>query len=876
MVAQEKALPRPQRRAKNAFDSSPLSHRNALSEADSAALRQEYRRLGIRTYPYPFGGALAVVSDVDSSQRDRYAAYVGILTAELGLDFGDSTWLVPRHTSVGTATKNNGFGFFSWRYDDGRGDPSESVAATRTLNESLVEFHLGNVDHFHSFLPRGPRFVVVDEIEAVAEGVTCEIGPVENRGYWGCRNLFLSTVCVVGAADHAIEVRTVRVEETSGAVMDRFVPTGCHSIGGGRNLYSFDVELSPPATATLPELARLSRVTLHLAAAEQARNVECIALGNSSGPLLLDRLRLLQSRFNVETSLITAHSSYHFRDASVAAKRDEAQQRAVAAAEPKLAQTGQVTDRKGRVLFSTDGDEPCSPMRVFPELSSELGVRFVVPAGFTANSPMGSDPFDLVRPSQTRAASGIYVAKRVMPNVHTPPDGKKFDDLRALRGTFTKRVASLLRHNRETPGLCWPIYTHLGALEAEENRKEGEGTPAALPSPYLEPEPLHLLQDQMFGFTDGARERGRLWFTRGTTLYEYALMLRSVGQHVHRDGPDIVRISSWVDPVLQCRLPHSASQLYGLTFYVDDADLAEVFLDGRSIECVIRNPRDETGRPSVTIAECEIRHVLFEQLDPTLNLPQEVELADARWHWQRAARDDGAYGRLTSNVVASGNKLAGMCLPLFGWHPIGAQLFRCSVRPAPDARFGILLSTKSGGRFFFGDQQLLPSIEGPLTAHYALSRTGTGDRWLSFVVPFHDLVWAAGTGAGGPMPNHALAAVTLLVVGDGGVDFANVAFLRPRATSQPKREEQLYCVGGCVPSFSADQLVHIAPASESDAPVRHETVDQRGYFCFAGLSRGVYRVWSEAEAHRLVDRRGGLVEVGTNVVHLELDRRAES
>jgi hypothetical protein len=466
-----------------------------------------------------------------------------------------------------------------------------------------------------------------------------------------------------------------------------------------------------------------------------------------------------------------------------------------------------------------------------------------------------------------------------MPNVHKPPDGRKFDTLRALRGTFTKRLASMLRHNCEAPGLCWPIYTHLGALEAEEGGDgEGRRPASVLPSPYLEPEPLHDLQDQIFGFSDAARTRGRVWFTRATTLYDYALVLRSIADHVQRDGADTIRIVPWFDPVLQKTLPCSAAQLYGLTFYVEDVSTAAVFLDGRPVESLVRNPPDETGRPSVMIAECEIRHVLFEQLDPTLNAPQAVEFSGARWQWKQAPSDDIAHGRLTSEPTGGITGLATMRLPLFGLRPVGTQLIRFTVRAAPDASFAILLETETGGRFFFGDDRLLASIGVPLTAHYALSRHGrAADHWAVYVVPFHDLVWAPGTKPSGPMPNHPLTAVTLLCArGAGvGVDFADIALLRARATGLSGRPEPLFCLGGFVPSFVSGQEVHVAPANDLSHGGSSETVDQRGFFCFSGLPRGIYRVWSDRGVTRLVDRRGPLVEVNANVAQLVLDRQVE-
>src|SRR5476649_1191267 len=114
---------------------------------------------------------------------------------------------------------------------------------------------------------------------------------------------------------------------------------------------------------------------------------------------------------------------------------------------------------------------------------------------------------------------------------------------------------------------------------------------------------MWVLQDRAFGISgDGSRQ----WLTRASVLYDYALIVRSLADHVRRDG-DNIDISSWADAVLGQTLPCSPAQLYGVTFYVRDAGTAGVSLNGRRIETLSRNPADETGRQSVTVLESEIR-----------------------------------------------------------------------------------------------------------------------------------------------------------------------------------------------------------------------------------------------------------------------------
>ena len=146
------------------------------------------------------------------------------------------------------------------------------------------------------------------------------------------------------------------------------------------------------------------------------------------------------------------------------------------------------------------------------------------------------------------------------------------------------------------PCPTWPIYTHLGALADKR-----------IPHPYFEQGPLLAFQDRVLNISGSVPGHARLWFSRASVIYDYALILRGIGAHVTRRTANHIAIASWHDDVLTKTLPRSPGQLYGLIFYVDEPAEAKVELDGEAIETLFRNRPDETGRSSVTIAECDIK-----------------------------------------------------------------------------------------------------------------------------------------------------------------------------------------------------------------------------------------------------------------------------
>jgi hypothetical protein len=203
-----------------------------------------------------------------------------------------------------------------------------------------------------------------------------------------------------------------------------------------------------------------------------------------------------------------------------------------------------------------------------------------------------------------------------------------------------------------------------------------------------------------------------------------------------------------------------------------------------------------------------------------------------------------------------------------------AQLLTFSVNCDPGADIGLLLETVSGGRFYFGGRGAVKQVDAPLTARYLMETTGpAGPGWRSLTAPLYGMEWAADSPPGGPIPTHPLQAMTMVCSGPAGsgVSVRGVALLRPRATALSDAD-RLFCLSGSVPSAQPGQPVYLAHP-QPGPPVRTELVDQHGFFCFPEVGRGIFRLWSSDGTAEFHDRRGLLIEVGSNVAGLTLERR---
>ncbi|HZK67401.1 MAG TPA: hypothetical protein VFD42_07665 [Chloroflexota bacterium] len=127
------------------------------------------------------------------------------------------------------------------------------------------------------------------------------------------------------------------------------------------------------------------------------------------------------------------------------------------------------------------------------------------------------------------------------------------------------------------------VYTHIGT---------GPETP-----PYLPPETQSALRGLAALYRSGT-----LYVTTTSRLLNYWVNRSYLMWDWHPQGDRTVRIdiAGAADRVQGVRKPNAAA-LQGITFYVPDRSRADVYLYGRPLPVLQRNPSDSTGRESVSI-----------------------------------------------------------------------------------------------------------------------------------------------------------------------------------------------------------------------------------------------------------------------------------
>lgn len=810
---------------------------------------------------------MAVLSDIDDSDRARSAAYHGTLIRSLGLDFGDSMWLLGRLAALSDTPRTGdllvaaGLGVFhpdglstGWRPSD--------LDTVRTFPEMVVGALRGDFDHFHAFMPRGHRVVWLERTDTDGAEAVFTVPPLQRNGYFSTSEVRVAGLGVVGtraAVDGVHEARTTgRRDSSEVRLLTRAEPHRETALRLGLEGEGVALLLPPPSgpdAPPRPPLAHLwlvDEIRVTCASPEAAAGLRAVAVFNATPELILNALTDLDEQWNVRTSLITEHSGYCFLNTKSQAIHGGKVLAESQTPSPDL--RGWVIGlAEGPMRFSGLADDPGSFCRLFPALVAERGFRFVNAGGLTGSPDFSFDIHDVVAPSRVRDGSGVYICRRTMP---TLPEGVDRDDpvLKPTRApSFGHRLRRLYQLMESKPGCLWPFYTHLGGVQPLEQN----------PEPYLEPGPVLELQDRVYGITGRFEPGDRCWFVRGTGMCEHALLMQNLADRVERVDADTVRITPWHDEVLGYALPASINQTYGLTFRVRHLDRARVLVGEREVSELARF--DHPDGKWVTLTPSSIREVLFHHVDPLARPDARVSIEGLDPQCLPGGGEDG--GGVALRLVTPRGQIGRVSFTPNWIDPAGAQCFLYNVR-ADDRNAAVawLVETTDGGRFAWGDQALVETISG-LTAW----RFEPAPMAPTVSVPLWDLTWSPGALPGGPLPSRNIARIELIC--RGVVSISNAAFLRP---SPAQRDEPVsgVVVAGRVPEAMASEWTVCLQALGTPTASQC-TPDPRGWFGFPGVRGTAAHVWAEdRQGRRHAPRGGDTVETRWNQTALVFDPSA--
>jgi hypothetical protein len=568
----------------------------------------------VRQYPYPYSGILTFLSDVDLQSPEHGLRIKDFLNNQLGLPISDSLWVFATHKKASAFFVDSAL---NTRNVSGTGLP---------VYDSLVrQWHRGNIDHFHSW-QADDLFLIKNEVTppvALSEARTVldVESPVFATGYT------YPTIRLVMDAKPPSDLSIVLVDAQGkeATALPRAVRNGTQSPQGEEGEYfitiTFDETMQSGIDGKKSEdgfsLSQLRSVELVSFSCKEGCNSNVVRVEREAfNRQIVDKQSAWLRQWNINPSVYTSHGGWTYRQN-------------VSEAGTSLKGQGAVYDHP--LIESTiagQADDPKSPVYILDILKS-VGVEMIWP--ITAEKVLGA--YDDTTPiPDMEPANGYYFFSRTRPSQKIGYlSFEQFEEAIAPLNLDTKTarelycsetcgddqgdmvaylIASGMISHRNQGFLDALYYTHFGSRSQHWMPADGPPFTDTTKKWFLR------LADANFNFSGTVAEKSRLWSPAASVIMAYRLLQESIKDHVSVSG-NAVKIRSWVDPVLDRRIPdmsHGTQDLHGLTLYVKDSSRATVEVDGVKIHSFSRNPSDSTGRESVTIIGDSVPYTLIDDL----------------------------------------------------------------------------------------------------------------------------------------------------------------------------------------------------------------------------------------------------------------------
>ncbi len=793
---------------------------------------------GIRPVAYPYTNILSIVNDIDAATREKFLAYHHQISLRHGLDFGNSFWLFQLLRGRANFCKSSGIAVFGPDFNVCPGEWQAPLPGcdmvtydlVLSTNETVREFHRGRLDHFHSFCIMGPKAQQLNP--EIYDNVIIYKVPKQLPDVPFLYNLmdFFSSI-VFNINNKAIVCGEIKIKFQNNYIF-----------------YSGLIEDNKPILITqfnTRQESILYNDIVSISVTTQGRQVahfgHCFMVHVSSEQLAM-RVGDCIETYGIGSALLTGHSGFHISTGTHKARLNQRQADALRnldAGEIAVSLVGQIRDPSGAVLLETDADHPASVTRAVPEVTDALGVSFVIPCGFVCLRAQSLELFDLVFPAIYQDGSPVYMAARVNTYTNGTPVGGQPG--KSIADVFEAKLTAAMDSLDDATWHAAPLYTHLGihvdkTLEAASLQREA----------YFSGTALQRAMRSHFGMPGLASGAARNWFLTASCVYQYVYALLHLPDHTRRDG-DTIAISDWVDPHTSQRQPRSVAQLYGVTFYVEDAETARVTFNGRPVHRLGRNPADATGRQSVTILEAAVDAFIDEIDDPyrtagprldghieTRIVPvagAEPDIGQAREIVLLSPRTPDAPARLAFAVDDCG--------------AIAPQVISFLARADAGVRMAMRIETANGVSLFIGQEELrhaMPASSADSVLSAGLLASG---QWTGIAIALGTLTWRDDALSPDQPPNSTVTAIEIALAGPAGarLHLAALALSRPRAAVASDKNG--YCVMGTAMPGEMSSVIAMAPVDDPHA-VRLAASDRRGIFLFPNVPHGAYAVWKHS------------------------------
>jgi hypothetical protein len=577
----------------------------------------------IRLLPYPFASVVSFASDVDAQRPWQGAAIHRVFNEELGLTISDSLW--PQGNSVYASSLFLG---------PGRLNRTKSGVGTEpTFALLLRQWHRGNIDQFHSWQEDSP-VEVRNEIDPPLHLSDVRTSQTLPDVYAGLGAQMSQNVRFYFSAEPPADL-TICLHDKQG----KSLVFGPGSIARGKKVQyevgasGWIVEIIVPATSSDSLVLAISpmlidRVDFIAPSCKGGCVASLIRIERDhfSRQTVLSELPWLEN-WNLRPAILTSHGGNTLiQDFGAKGKQIGLPRTAnTYLTDPAAVVVREaMADQKQSHAYQSDILRKLSVNGVWSYFPEKLEDKF---------SPSVADEWANRMPPLTTTYEGFYNLPRTMSKAINAGrletgllneekfvqdmkerfPGRSDNDIRSFYcgescniwqgnslATLVSESLYLIDAGKKIKHL-W--YTHFGSESGTSTFNSSPEQPMTL----VVRKWMRRLANYVYNFDGSIGQDRRVWVPPADAWLRYEIMQAGIANHLDTgaDGSSI-QITPWQDPVTHRMVPDleaGTRDLHGLTVYVDDVQRVSVSAGGAPVETFTRNPRDESGRRSITIAD---------------------------------------------------------------------------------------------------------------------------------------------------------------------------------------------------------------------------------------------------------------------------------
>lgn len=408
------------------------------------------------------------------------------------------------------------------------------------------------------------------------------------------------------------------------------------------------------------------------------------------------------------------------------------------------------------------------------------------------------------------------------------------------------------------------LYTHFNYYNKDAFAETPKNSSDAISMSELRKLPpttekaLSILANLKYNLTGAVHPYQRVWVPSVSANMRYATTLNQLMNNTSINN-NTINITSWIDPVSKQRTPEPNNitlDLHGQTFYVPKALSASVKLDGKPLSALKRNPKDFTGRESVTVVDLTHPKLFFDKLDPIENHYARIAPNAASLFYQAQGSTPGKY---TLQVVSDKPGLTSVAIKPYLFDNYETDFFRFVIKKSkPDLQ--IFVGWKGN------NDHLFVATDGIVPGNPSTWRLPSyaDTQFHDYVVDYSDLNYAKDA----PLARGPVGEIQLGMLNAKAGDSITIDRLEFLAAPGVKAEENGFVLGGRI--FPATD--HI-PVTLVYGDHKLQTWTERGgWYFFNKIPKDtIAEITAEYKGVPFTPARGRLIQVHRNDVEYHIN-----